>query len=68
MPLMTKKKKDDRHGSGFMVRLPEVYRTQLRKLRAINRRPMTAEMQIALEEYLKKFNLWPPAEEEEQTD
>jgi hypothetical protein len=67
MPTMTKPKKktEDRHGSGFMTRLPEVYRTQLRKLRARTRRPMTAEIQIALEEHLAKEGLWPPEAEEE---
>jgi hypothetical protein len=63
MPLMSKKKdSQDRHGSGFMIRLPEVYRSQLRILRPKTRRPMTTEIQIALEEYLAKFDLWPPAD------
>jgi hypothetical protein len=67
MPVMAKKKEPemDRHRSGFMLRLPEIYRTQLRKLRAKTRRPMTTDIQIALEEYLEKNELWPP--EEEQT-
>jgi hypothetical protein len=62
MPLMAKKKPADvdRHRSGFMLRLPEVYRVQLRKLRAQTRRPMTTDIQIALEKYLAEFQLWPP--------
>jgi hypothetical protein len=67
---MAKKKKQDqdkdRHGSGFMIRLPEIYRTQLRKLREQMRRPMTSEIQIALEEHLAKFNLWPPSEKADE--
>jgi hypothetical protein len=64
---MAKRKKidkpdEDRHASTFMVRLPEVYRDQLRKLRETTRRPMTTEIQIALEEHLAKSGLWPPEE------
>ena len=50
----------DRHGSAFMVRLPEVYRQQLKKLRETTRRPMTTEIQIALEKHLAESGLWPP--------
>jgi hypothetical protein len=52
----------DQHVSGFMLRLPEIYRTQLRKLRLQSRRPMTTDVQIALEKYLAEFKLWPPEE------
>jgi len=31
------------------------------------RRPMTTEIQIALEEHLAKYKLWPPSEGEETT-
>lgn len=55
-------KKQDQHTSGFMVRLPEVYRQQLQTLRARTRRTMTAEVQLALEAYLGKEGLWPPLE------
>jgi hypothetical protein len=48
-----------------MIRLPEVYRAQLRKLKMITRRPMTSDVQIALEEYLAKNGLWPPRADEE---
>ncbi len=65
MSVMAKNKKQngrDRHASGFMVRLPEVYRTQLHQLCAQTRRTMTTEIQIALEEHLAKSGLWPPEE------
>jgi hypothetical protein len=53
---------EDRHRSGFMLRLPEIYRTQLKKLREKTRRPMTTDIQIALEKYLADNDLWPPPE------
>jgi hypothetical protein len=62
---MAKNKKQnggDRHTSGFMVRLPEAFRTQLQQMCAQTRRTMTVEIQIALEEYLAKSGLWPPQE------
>lgn len=66
MPAMAKersrKKTADRHESPFMIRLPEVFRRQLAKLKEKMRRPMTTEIQVALEEYLAKHNLWPPEE------
>ncbi len=52
----------DQHASGFLIRLPEIYRTQLRLLREKERRPFTEEVQIALEEHLAKKGLWPPQE------
>jgi hypothetical protein len=61
MASMTKKK--GQHASGFMVRLPENFRTQLRRLQKQMRRPLTTEIQIALEKHLKEFKLWPPSEE-----
>jgi predicted DNA-binding protein len=56
-----KKKQTDLHLSGFLIRLPEVYRDQLRKLKERTRRPMTEDVKIALEEYLKNHGLWPPS-------
>lgn len=44
----------DRHKSGFMVRLPEKYRELMAKLRMKNRRTITTEVQIALDEHLKR--------------
>jgi hypothetical protein len=55
----------DRHRSPFMIRLPPIYQEQLRKLRAITRRPMTTEVQIALEKHLAENKLWPPEAAEE---
>ena len=49
----------DRHASGFMVRLPETFRDLLWKLREKNRRPITEEVQIALEKHLKDEGAWP---------
>jgi hypothetical protein len=53
---VAKKKADrpkDQHKSGFMVRLPEWHRAVLEGLKAKNRRPITAEVQIALERHYK---------------
>jgi hypothetical protein len=47
----------------FMLKLPEVYRQQLRRLKLKNRRPISTEVMIALEEYLAKAGLWPPEPE-----
>jgi hypothetical protein len=45
-----------------MFRLPAALYEQLVKLKQRDRRPMTVEIQIALEEYLTKKGLWPPGE------
>jgi hypothetical protein len=45
-----------------MVRLPEVYRDQLRILQEQTRRSFTMDIRVALEEYLAKFDLWPPGD------
>jgi hypothetical protein len=55
-----KKKQEDRHASSFLIRLPEVYRDQLRLLRQQTRRAMTEEAKIALESHLASHDLWPP--------
>lgn len=55
-----KQSTNDRHASNFMVRLPEVYRDQLKKLTEESRRSVTEEIKIAVEDHLKKKNLWPP--------
>lgn len=47
------KKPKDAHKSGFMVRLPLAYRPALEALKAKNRRPITMELQIAIDAYLK---------------
>jgi hypothetical protein len=56
----TKSEAADRHASGFMVRLPEVYREQLRLLRPKTRRTMTEEIKMAIEKHLEAEGLWPP--------
>jgi len=55
----TPKKKPDTHKSGFMVRLPESYRTILSKLKAKNRRTITVEIQIALDKHAKDEGIPP---------
>lgn len=58
----------DRHASPFMVRLPDVYRQQLRELQKVMKGrlrfapPMTALIQQAIEDLLVKEGLWPPVE------
>lgn len=46
-------KPKDKHKSGFLVRLPESYRVALTELKRRTRRPITQEVQIALEAHLK---------------
>jgi hypothetical protein len=46
-------KPKDQHKSGFMVRLPERYRPTFAALYKKHRRPMTVEVQIALEKHAK---------------
>jgi hypothetical protein len=51
--MATKKNpKPDQHKSGFMVRLPEHYRGALTELKKRTRRPITQEVQLALEAHL----------------
>lgn len=61
---MSKKKtgKKDGHRSKFMVRLPESHRPNLNALKKLNRRPITVEIQIALEEHYRKHGLPVPEE------
>ncbi len=55
-----KKRSEDRHASPFMVRLPESFHSLLKEHKRRTRVPMTAAIQLALEEYLAKHGLWPP--------
>lgn len=55
-----KKAKKDGHKSGFMVRLPEQYRPPLEQLRKKSKRPMTSEVQVALDKHFKDEGLTPP--------
>lgn len=61
---MAKKKRkvysSDRHTSGFMLRLPETYRTQVNLLRLRTSRSITEEVRTALEAHLASHGLWPP--------
>ncbi|WP_232056391.1 hypothetical protein [Tuwongella immobilis] len=50
----------DRHLSSFMVRLPEIYRTQLRILATRHQKSMTEEVRLAVEAHLAREQLWPP--------
>jgi hypothetical protein len=53
---MAKKKKPDpdRHRPRFTIRLPEAYRTAVRALSKANRRTITEEVMIALDERLER--------------
>jgi predicted DNA-binding protein len=46
-------KPKDQHKSSFMVRLPEAYRERLAQLKARTRRPITAEVQLALDKHFR---------------
>ena len=61
-PKKAPKPADDRHRSGFMLRLPENHRQALEELRKKNRRPFTEEVQIALEKHYRDegVTLLPP--------
>ena len=52
--------KPDQHVSNFMVRMPMHYRPALAALKAKNRRPITVELQIALDRYLASEGIKPP--------
>jgi len=56
------KKRPDRHSSRNMIRLRDEMHQQLEKLKKITRRTKTEDVHIALEEYLAKYDLWPPAD------
>ena len=59
---MKKKDTKDRHKSGFMVRLPERYRVALLLLKERERRPISSEVQLAIEAHLKAKSIkLPPA-------
>jgi hypothetical protein len=63
MALMTEKRKPkrDRHRKKtYAMRLSELLMGQMRSLSDRNRRTVTMEVTIALEEYLAKNGLWPP--------
>lgn len=45
------------------IRIPLVYRNQLKKLTAQTRRREVEEVKIALEKYLADNGLWPPTKD-----
>lgn len=51
---MAEKRSDDRHKSGFMIRLPEAHREPLQTLKAQRRQSITTLVQLALEEYYQR--------------
>lgn len=51
---------EDAEGRGYMVRLPEAYREPVTRLSRRNRRPITTEVQIALEKYFRDHGIEPP--------
>jgi hypothetical protein len=55
-----RKRTTDKHKSGFLVRLPGLFRPPLAKLRERHRRAITVEVQIALEKHLAAEGVWPP--------
>lgn len=57
---MSKKKVADRHKSGFLVRLPEVYRDKFQRLKAKTDRPIAAMIRRAADAYLKENGETPP--------
>lgn len=60
MDVAKKKKRTDEHKSGFLVRLPEVYRGLLLELKQQTDRPITAMVRRALDAYLKENGVEPP--------
>lgn len=57
---MGKKKTNDRHKSGFLVRLPEAYREKLHGLKEKTDRPVAAMIRRAVDAYLKENGVEPP--------
>jgi hypothetical protein len=57
---MSKKKRIDRHLSGRMVRMPAEWHEALKALAAQNRRPLTWELLLAIEEHLRHHGIEPP--------
>ena len=51
----------DQHKSGFMVRLPEVYRPLMKRVKLEHGQPHTVAVVRALNAYLKTLGIQPPA-------
>ena len=65
---MTKKKattakSSDQHKSGFMVRLPEVYRELLTQLKKKNERAITVSVRRGVDKELRENGIEPPPQE-----
>lgn len=56
-----KDKPKDQHKSGFLVRLPEVYRELLQKLKQKTDRPITASVRRGVDKELKENGIEPPS-------
>lgn len=66
--LLVARSKSSRARRGVSYRLPEDLLDQLDKLTEHTRRTATAELEIAIENHLKKAKLWPIEEAEEDDD
>lgn len=55
--MKTKRKPNDQHKSGFLVRLPESYRPLLEAVKKKTRRATTVEVQIALDRHFAAESL-----------
>jgi hypothetical protein len=53
----------DRHSSGFMLRLPEIFRTKLRLLKQKTGKPMTELVGAALKLLLRQSRMWQKEDE-----
>jgi predicted DNA-binding protein len=63
-PKSQKKATTDKHKyPAWGIRIPLVYRRQLKKLAEQTRRREVEEVKIALEEYLSKHDLWPASKD-----
>lgn len=52
---------EDRHRSGFMVRIPEAYKAGLQEIKAKTGCPFSEAVRRALDAYLKANGIQPPA-------
>lgn len=55
-----KKRSQDRHKDRNNLSVPTPHYEQLKKLAAKNRRPITWEVRVLLEDALRAAGLWPP--------
>jgi excinuclease UvrABC nuclease subunit len=65
MRTMSKKRgrpSKDQHRATNMVRLPDDYHALMKELSRRNKRALTREVQVALDDYLRKNGMEPPAD------